>query len=132
MEAAEDEFEFARIGIDIPDGKDTGHVGTVVEGIDLDSAFIYLKAPVGDRAEFGRQAEKRDKMVGGLCDLPLVFLFDEHGVQSAISAQSDRFRIRDQVDPACAAQFVDFLHRIGGSPEFFAPMDKGYFLGYLR
>ena len=53
MKAAKDQFEFARVCIDISDSKDPGDVGGVVKGIDLNSVFIQSQTPVSDRSKLG-------------------------------------------------------------------------------
>src|SRR5579871_2070144 len=50
VEAAENELELARIGIDVADGEDSGNAGLECRGLDRDEIVLKLDAPVRNRA----------------------------------------------------------------------------------
>src|ERR1700760_204494 len=51
VEAAQDQLELARIGVDVADGEDAGDVGLERLGLDRDQVFLELDAPVAHRTE---------------------------------------------------------------------------------
>ena len=56
MKAAQDELLFAGVGVDVADGKDAGHIGGKGFGVDHQLLALHRQAPVGNRAELGREA----------------------------------------------------------------------------
>ncbi len=53
VKAAQDEFLFARIGVDVAHGKDAGHIGGKGFGVDQQLFALHSQAPVGNWAELG-------------------------------------------------------------------------------
>ena len=65
MEATDDEFAFAWVGVDIPHSKNTSHTGGKVFRVDLDLFFLHVQAPVGNGAQLRRQTLQNPQLVIG-------------------------------------------------------------------
>eukprot|EP01035_Chromulina_nebulosa_P031948 gene31948-42625_t len=59
VKTGQDQFQFARIRIDITDGEDAGHVGLERGGLHRNQVVLQMDAPVRHRPELHGQAEER-------------------------------------------------------------------------
>ena len=112
MEAAEDEFQLARIGVDVADGVNPGDTRAVVEGVDLHRILRDVEVPVGNGTEFGAQTEERHPVIGldGVVTVGLGFDLDRSELPIAIHA--DDFGVGHQLNTSRICEVHDFLYAI--------------------
>ena len=63
VKATQDEFFLAGIGVDVAHRKNAGHIGGVGFGIDHQLFALHGQTPLGDGAEFGREAQASDELL---------------------------------------------------------------------
>src|SRR5580693_522650 len=65
VEAAQNEFQLARIVIDIADRENAGDIGLEGSRIDRNEVLVQVQSPTGNRTELHREPEKRDQTLAG-------------------------------------------------------------------
>ena len=64
MEARQDQFLLAGIGIDVADRKDAGHAGLELLGVDRQRLALEREPPLRHRPELGVQAKESEQVIG--------------------------------------------------------------------
>ncbi len=137
VEARKDEFQFARISVDIADGEDAFGGGFEFFGVDGDQVFMQVQAEIGDGTKFHGQAEEGkegvafDFLEGFVCafdgdglELPVTTTFIRNGGGGCCAFEL--FDLSDfKIDEAFFAQGLHFIHAIGVGAELVAAVNEG-------
>src|ERR1700730_17994810 len=65
VEAAQNEFQLARIIIDVAYRENAGDIGLEGSSIDRNEVLVQVQTPTGNRTELHREPEKRDEPLAG-------------------------------------------------------------------
>src|SRR5262249_962063 len=100
VEARQNELQFARIGVDVADGKDAGRLTLESRSIHRDQILMQVQAELGDWSEFDGETEEGKQRIGPMAPFLFVGRGQRDGFKDAIFAM-ERFYARDmEVDLA--------------------------------
>lgn len=125
VKTAQDQFQLAFVGVDIADGKNAGYAGAVVKCVHGDRAAVHAKSPFSDRAEFGREPEKGQKVIGFQGYYSFSIVFNNNAGKPLVAFESDDLCVGDEIDFAALGQVLHFFNGIERPTELRAPVDQG-------
>ena len=129
VEAGQNEFQLARIGVDVADGEDSGRRGLEFLGVGRHEVLVQVQAPVGDGAELHRQTEEGHHALAGDVARRAVVELDGGGRHFAVLAGDRADLADDQIHFLFAHEFAHGIDRMRRAAEIVAAMHERDALG---
>ena len=132
-EARQDQFELAGIKGDVADRENAGARGGATRGIDANAVVVDVQPPGAERAEIGRETEKRQQAVGVEAARFAGEVGNDDGRElPAIAFERVQLIRHDQIDPPFVGELLQLGGRLRRGAKLAAAMHHGDALGDVR